>query len=361
MPNGLCSECFGDTFMFRRFDSRNELQNGKCSVCDFAGSVVPDNVVFPYLSALYEAYQDDDESDAFDYVVVLYGEMQHMIGGPNKAAIQSQSADIQAKLSKAYDYYDRIGLNPSRNVRPMLPESVWQSYTNELKIRNRYFQQNNFFSTLTDADSTIIPSMFEQALLSQEKIQGSFYRARVSENGLPLPRENMGAPPPHLAHAGRANPHGIPYLYLADSTDTAICEVRPHPGDIVYVSKVKLQQKVKNMLDLSDKNRIILSPFTSFDDGGGDTIGAYVRANASLRRIAHELSRPVNPRQRDIENLPTQVFCEYVKYLGFDGICFSSAVSDGTNVVLFNVDNVVIDDPKRYKVGDVSYAYSPLP
>ncbi|NLK52763.1 MAG: RES domain-containing protein [Syntrophomonadaceae bacterium] len=38
------------------------------------------------------------------------------------------------------------------------------------------------------------------------------------------------APPKEKCSAGRLNPKGVPYLYLADSIDTVISELRPSTG-----------------------------------------------------------------------------------------------------------------------------------
>lgn len=50
----------------------------------------------------------------------------------------------------------------------------------------------------------------------------------------------MGAPPSRYANHGRANPTGIPYLYLGSMPDTAISEIRPHTGEIATVAEFEI-------------------------------------------------------------------------------------------------------------------------
>ncbi len=46
----------------------------------------------------------------------------------------------------------------------------------------------------------------------------------------------LGAPPKRIASHGRANPAGIPYLYLGSSPVVAISEIRPHTGERACVA-----------------------------------------------------------------------------------------------------------------------------
>ncbi|WP_244510957.1 RES domain-containing protein [Mesorhizobium sp. LCM 4576] len=46
----------------------------------------------------------------------------------------------------------------------------------------------------------------------------------------------MGAPPKRRSSHGRANPAGIPYLYLGSLPETAAAEIRPHTGEVACVA-----------------------------------------------------------------------------------------------------------------------------
>src|SRR5690606_32022899 len=66
------------------------------------------------------------------------------------------------------------------------------------------------------------------------------YRARIQSDSTPYSLDGMGKPPQELSTHGRANPAGIPYLYLASDSKTAISEVRPLKGDLVCVATLKI-------------------------------------------------------------------------------------------------------------------------
>ena len=52
-------------------------------------------------------------------------------------------------------------------------------------------------------------------------------------------------PRPGRATEGRANPKGIPYLYLASNRETALAEVRPWVGSHVSVGQFKIIRELK--------------------------------------------------------------------------------------------------------------------
>lgn len=59
-----------------------------------------------------------------------------------------------------------------------------------------------------------------------------FYRARIHSLNqcAPFLAAEMGAPGRGRAGAGRINPEGMPFLYVSESVDTVIAEVRPWLG-----------------------------------------------------------------------------------------------------------------------------------
>ena len=78
-------------------------------------------------------------------------------------------------------------------------------------------------------------------LLGWNPYQGEeYYRARLGDGDKtkPFPKEKMGAPPPEKTlTGGRANPPGIPFLYLANNRETAIAETRPWIGASVSLGR----------------------------------------------------------------------------------------------------------------------------
>ncbi len=73
----------------------------------------------------------------------------------------------------------------------------------------------------------------------------------------------MGAPSKRIASHGRANPAGIPYLYLGSKPVTAISEVRPYTGEKACVADFTTPADLK-LIDLRNP-RSMVSPFLLAD------------------------------------------------------------------------------------------------
>ncbi|WP_369436234.1 RES family NAD+ phosphorylase [Lysinibacillus fusiformis] len=52
---------------------------------------------------------------------------------------------------------------------------------------------------------------------------------------VPFTDEKISSPPPPLAQPARLSRAGISYVYLASNKNTAIAEIRPHPGHTISV------------------------------------------------------------------------------------------------------------------------------
>lgn len=163
----------------------------------------------------------------------------------------------------------------------------------------------------------------------------NWYRARLMTGDDAFPLTDMGAPPRHKAGHGRANPAGIPYLYLGSTQATAVAELRPHTGERACVAQFDLSDADNlKLADLRDP-RSLISPLSD----GDETLIIELRADLPLlERLGEELTRPVQPSGVAYEYVPTQYLCEYIKKKGFDGVLYKSSVSsdDGVNIALFH-------------------------
>lgn len=206
--------------------------------------------------------------------------------------------------------------------------SSWGQFSREIRKRNRYFPQ-------AVPDRKIL----EQVLLdSAEPIKQDIclYRARViNPRVIPTPAE-MGAPPADRASGGRANPVGIPYLYLAYSVDTCVYETRVANHTFVAVGKFYAERDL-TVLNLAD---IDAPDFFSVDEiESDDEQIARVAFHRYLTALGDELRKPVRSTDQPTDYIPTQYLCELAKSLGLDGVLYASSLDpDGRNVVLFDVD-----------------------
>ena len=163
----------------------------------------------------------------------------------------------------------------------------------------------------------------------------------------------MNAPPKHLASHGRANPAGIPYLYLGSIPETATAEIRPHTGELACVANFTIPEI--RAVDLRNPRKLV-SPFILSD---ASQIGQLRADLPFLERLGEELTRPVLPQRAAIDYIPSQYLCEFIKKKGFDGVIYRSSVSDGINLALFDPAKAVGGAVALYNVVKVSVEVQP--
>jgi hypothetical protein len=223
----------------------------------------------------------------------------------------------------------------------------WEAFKEEIKHLNRFFPRNEIYSSIfhSAVDSKTKKVFF--ALLEQLKDpvhRGQvLHRARVSDEILAAAQ--MGAPPREKAGAGRANPHGISYLYLAENVVTAVAEVRPSNASTVYVAEFSLSRDM-NVVDLTNPRG--LASATSFEE---DELEDFLSLMALLENFSEELARPIQPERANVDYVPTQFLCEFIKSVGnFDGIIFKSSFGFGRNYVFFSQDGLEVVGVRGYSV-----------
>lgn len=165
----------------------------------------------------------------------------------------------------------------------------------------------------------------------------NFYRARIGDF-ISHNDSQILAPPKGTASAGRCNPEGISYLYLALDEKTAISEVRPKDNDLLTIAKLKV--------DVS--NIFSFRPFAT-DIKLSNLIGnPHVQILSWL--IDADLSSSIASNNK-LDYIPLQFISEYIKNLGFDGFVYSSTIGPGMNLVMFNWENkITILDKKLVTV-----------
>lgn len=155
---------------------------------------------------------------------------------------------------------------------------------------------------------------------------------------------------PQYATVGRANPAGIPYLYICTDYQTCLYEVRATYLDKVCLGTFKIRKgETLRLLNFTSPGRS--EQLTS--DSNPKQI---LKFRVLLNLIGKELSTPM--RQHDnpvIEYLPTQFICEYIrKKTKADGIIFQSSLhEDGRNVVLFSQDKMKCTSVKEWEVSEI--------
>jgi len=186
-------------------------------------------------------------------------------------------------------------------------------------------------------------------------------RERYKGSDWELNQEQMGPAPSDRAAAGRMNPAGISYLYLAFEQETALAEVLERPPCGAAIAQFDAQRDLL-ILELTS-----LPPLPSiFDDSRREQREGLL----FLRQFVVEISKPVRKDGREhVEYVPSQVVSEYFalafRFNGqpLDGIAYPSAIRPGgKNLVLFpskrgserNFDQIVFQSVWELKLADWS-------
>jgi RES domain-containing protein len=134
---------------------------------------------------------------------------------------------------------------------------------------------------------------------------------------------------------GRANPAGIPFLYMATTPTTAMAEVRPWLGCTVSLAHFELLRNVF-LVDCSGDARRKHSPSDSYR-ARAVHLSAGEKETAVWGEISDAFSKPVGSDVRRSSYVPTQVLAEAFRKHEYDGIVYSSLLEEGgKNVVLFD-------------------------
>lgn len=184
----------------------------------------------------------------------------------------------------------------------------------------------------------------------------SLYRARKNtedRRNEPYAPSEMGPPDKTQATDGRANPKGIPFLYLCRDEETTAYEIRSLLLDRVTVGRFEILKKL-TIIDFAKKP----DPFICETSAG---MAILAKETLLLRDINKDMSRPVRRDSNNLEYIPTQYICEYIRHkVKADGVQFGSSIRDtGKNVVLFEHQNKVrCTEVKLYEVKQTHISWS---
>lgn len=221
--------------------------------------------------------------------------------------------------------YDNVSYVPE--IKSCFTE--WERLKSDVKYDRRFFSDLRNFSWVQSVSSC-------NAEIEKDS---KLYRARITPDDIGVySAAEMGCPPKEKATSGRANPSGIPYLYLCSDVETTLYEVRSVLLDKISVGTFIVKNKL-NIVDFS--NNINLFYAYSATDSNMELLDI-VRKKIIFDQISKDLSKPLRRFDSEVEYVPTQLICEYCKINGADGIRYRSSLhNSGKNIVLFNSRDAV--------------------
>lgn len=339
--NRICANCIVDYDLKKQVETHGE--KGTCSLC---------------LSKDYKVidWEDKDFRDTFRALIRYYfsewnynrhwgGESIESLFCETNPIIrhwpQSENFEdmILALIEPAYSDYDTgismySGYDEQGQQNQLLRSIRSDSHffinrlSEELKSKNYYLLEDKALKHFKDVFKKL------ECTLPKDK---EFFRARLNYRDKAIPMHTMdadwhyspfendeiSAAPPSLAKGGRMNRHGVSFMYVATDEETAISEIRPHPGHYISVGKFNLKRKIK-VLDFSS---VSISEYANSDKMLDEFL--------LVETINKLFSSPVTPNEHSKYTI-TQFLSDVVRKLGYDGVCFKSSLGNGENYVFFD-------------------------
>jgi len=238
-----------------------------------------------------------------------------------------------------------------------ITHDTYRKFERYIKKKNQYYlkkEHKDFLEYLLNSSKKRSVILNKNSLLWRAQIGHSWKslyekKIKIDEIPAPYPKSRM-IPQVNAAREGRANPKGIPFLYLATDKETSMSEVRPWIGSYLTVASFILLKDLK-IVDFSRDNEPFLSSlFGKIDE---NKIEKLIWSD-----INRAFARPIENDEKTAEYTPTQIIAEFFKNNGFDGIGYKSSLSSGYNIALFNIKNAEPNNLYLYYVDKINFEFS---
>lgn len=347
-----CVECFSSEYL-RTIILSNSTQEGNCDFCKSKNvKLYEPRELLLYFSNLLELYSPDSNDLGFSSFIEtrIVEDFSNKIFKINEdrviknllLEIVSDEFDNFKDLFNTKVYLECLH-NPNTKTQAETLELVWNNFVNEIKNENRFHIKNAI-------DLKKLEKLLKRHIrdISKGRI---FYRARIS-NKEGFKTEEMGNPPAHLAKAGRANPQGISYLYLASDIETTFFETRAILFDYVSIGEFRLKENI-SVINLRETELYDPIQLADLDD-----LRDFIIHYPFISRLEKEISKPNRRADNELDYLPTQYLSEFIKSLGFDGVEYRSSVNPkGYNLAIFNPEKFEIIKTYVNEINRVDFGF----
>src|SRR5208337_4985358 len=213
----------------------------------------------------------------------------------------------------------------------------YHNFEGTVRRKNRFFYDTeieDFLQTILETSKSRLETIPKDAVLWRSQLGHDWepqYEEDVYMGDWPCPfRIARMKPMAYAAYEGRANPKGIPYLYLSTDKNTSMAEVRPWIGSYISLGQFKLLKDVTLVNCTSDAKKHMIY----FEEPADPN----EREIAVWGEIDGAFSKPVTPDESVADYIPTQILAEFFKKNGFDGIAYRSSLGKGHNIALFDLN-----------------------
>lgn len=309
----ICKDCFHDEELSSAI-SANARNQGICEVCGSKGKVATFSEYNDFFEGVLSLFVKNEKSSKTivdiiqeDWNLFANKEIAHTLLEKTIA-----TSNPGFSIDSLVDYTDEIRERVA----------VWDTIKTDIKEKYRFFPNIREF----------MDGKYLQCGENGLSEGSELFRARVTPaGGDTLKIGEMGCPPKSMSTAGRANPIGIPYLYLCDSAKTTYYEVRAVYLDNLSVGTFKVTRPLR-IVDFTHN----VSLYNAYNSDV--PFQEIVIKKKIVDAISADLSKPLRRYDTELEYVPTQFICEYCRYeLKADGISFESSLhKGGRNHVLFD-------------------------
>lgn len=309
----ICKDCFFDEELRSEINA-NAVIDDRCDVCGKQSKVMDLSEFYGFFTTLLELYSPTVNSNKT--IVDIIQDEWHFFKDKDVAMVLL--ADVIQANNLGYSIADFVDYTDDICIRV----AVWDRLKTSIKEKSRFFTNMDEFAQYNYLTAG-------KSLHVGQKL----YRSRITPVGQKkIKCDKMGCPPKELATAGRANPIGIPYLYLSDSAKTTYFEVRAVYLDKLSVGTFRIERELELVDFIYDVNL-----FLAYNDDT-TSLKEIVIKKKIIDAISEDLSKPLRRYDSELEYVPTQLICEYCKRIvGADGISFESSLhKGGRNYVLFD-------------------------
>ncbi len=278
----------------------------------------------------------------------IRGVVTHRANRAGKAKAISRWLSIVTKLPCV----TLIGLSMSATFDSWLSYRI---FADEVRSKTRYIYNQptrSFLEAIVAASKSRSTQIKQGSRLWRAQLGSSVANVHSDEytEDVPFESERM-KPTAEFSQEGRANPRGIPYLYLATTMETALAEQRPWLGAKISVAVFKTTKDVV-LVNCVDKNR--------GDWYYEEEPPPKERESSVWRDLSRAFSTPVAPNDPLLDYAPTQVVAEVFRYHGYDGILYKSLLGHALNVVLFDVTSASIEFMCLQKTPSLEFKFDEL-
>jgi hypothetical protein len=341
----LCEHCLADNELKSEIQNRGTVIQ-RCPICHHEGGrAIPasDSKIKRIFRALIRLYFSE-----WDYNTHIGGEQLQTVvmESPNIFSL-GPNCSLEA-FEDAYLEMEGKGWYPATDEEITLGGGYWEGGILD-GLRNRRDPkveqvvsaalEHNWFETEAAARELI--ERLRVDLTAVIPSGSEFFRGRIGVKSRlsekhklltdsrsfryrPFSGNEIDRPPLKLATEGRFNRVRVSLLYLASDVDTAVAELRPHPGHLVSTAMFRLKRDLK----VANFSKHDIRNFLS---------DSRLEDLRTILSIADVLNVPVQPEHR-VLYAATQLFADVLRNVGFEGLTFNSSVSNGSNLTSFVSD-----------------------